>query len=112
MKSQGDLDSRSVGDISQHLSKWQCIYIPIHENWDQLDLYRLIDKTQVSKNYWCNKPIRHNKLTIHTRKTQTFRNKFAAIYSMRQMNSSRYQLKSYIADNWLHLWKKQYIEIA
>ena len=35
--------------------------------------------------------------------TQLFRNQFAVIYSMRQMNSSMYQLKRYIADNWLDM---------
>ena len=32
MRSQGDLDSPSVSDISQPLSKWHYIYIPIGEN--------------------------------------------------------------------------------
>ena len=33
MRSQGDIDSVGVSDISQPLSKWQCIYLPIGENW-------------------------------------------------------------------------------
>ena len=35
MRSQGDLDSLGVPDISQPLSKWQYIYLPIGENWNQ-----------------------------------------------------------------------------
>ena len=33
MRSQGDLDSLSVSESSQPLSKWQYIYLPIGENW-------------------------------------------------------------------------------
>ena len=49
MRSQDDLDAGSVCDISEHLSEWQFTYIPIYENWDQLDLDQSI-KTNCQQN--------------------------------------------------------------
>ena len=37
-----DLDSLSVSDISQPLSKWQYIYLPMGENWNQQNWF-LVD---------------------------------------------------------------------